>query len=50
MDWRLDLQVINAYNRENVFFYEWDFDENPAERTVIPMLPIVPSVGISTEF
>ena len=50
MDWRLDLQVINAYNRENVFFYEWDFDENPAERTVIPMLPIVPSIGISTEF
>jgi hypothetical protein len=50
LDWRLDLQVINTYNRENVFFYEYDFDNNPAEQTVIPMLPIVPSVGISTDF
>jgi hypothetical protein len=50
MDWRLDLQLINTYNRENVFFYEYDFDKNPADQTVIPMLPIIPSVGISTNF
>ena len=50
MDWQFDIQVINAYNRENIFFYEWDFDENPAKLTVIPMLPVIPSVGISTRF
>jgi hypothetical protein len=50
MDWRLDLQLINTYNRENIFFYEYDFDKNPADQTVIPMLPIIPSVGISTNF
>ncbi len=50
MKWQFDAQVVNAYNHENVFIYEWDFDRNPAEQTVIPMLPIIPSVGISTTF
>ena len=48
--WRFDAQVINVYNHENVFFYDWDFDENPAERTVIPMLPLIPTIGISRRF
>jgi hypothetical protein len=50
MAWQFDAQIINMYNRENVFIYEWDFDENPAARTNIPMLPIIPTVGISTSF
>ncbi|MEJ2048246.1 MAG: TonB-dependent receptor [Calditrichota bacterium] len=50
LDWQLDFQTVNAYNRENVFFYEWDFDQNPAEQTVIPMLPLIPTLGISTNF
>ena len=50
LEWQFDIQVINAYNRENIFFYEYDFDSNPAEETVIPMLPVVPSIGISTRF
>lgn len=50
MNWQFDIQTVNAYDRENVFLYEWDFDENPAERTVIPMLPLIPTVGISTTF
>ncbi len=50
MKWQFDTQVVNLYNRENVFLYEWDFDKNPAERTIISMLPVIPSLGISTTF
>jgi hypothetical protein len=50
MEWQFDIQTVNVYNRENVFLYEWDFDENPAEQTVIPMLPLIPTIGISTNF
>ena len=45
--WQFDLQLVNAYNHKNVFLYEWDFDENPAERTEITMLPLIPTIGIS---
>ncbi|GAB4338709.1 MAG: TonB-dependent receptor [Calditrichia bacterium] len=47
---QFDLQVVNLYKRENVFLYEWDFDENPAKRTTVPMLPLLPTIGISTRF
>jgi len=50
LDWQFDLQVVNVYNRKNVFLYEWDFEENPAERTVIPMLPLIPTLGVSVRF
>ncbi len=50
LEWQFDIQVINAYNRENVFFFDPDYDANPIELNVIPMLPIIPSVGISTRF
>ncbi len=49
-NWQFDVQVINVYNHDNLFIYEWDFDENPAERKDITMLPIIPSIGISTTF
>lgn len=45
-----DIQVVNAMNRSNVFFYEWDFNENPAERTDVTMLPIVPTIGLRVNF
>lgn len=50
LNWQFDMQVVNVYNQENIFFYDWDFDENPAQQNVIPMLPIIPSIGISTAF
>jgi hypothetical protein len=50
LKWQFDAQVINLYNRENVFLYEWDFETNPAARTTITMLPIIPTIGISTNF
>lgn len=45
-----DIQVVNAMNRENVFFYEWNFNENPAERTDVTMLPLVPTLGLKVNF
>ena len=44
------LQVINLYNRKNVFFYFWDHDENPSELVTVNMFPFLPTFGINFEF
>lgn len=49
-NWSADLQVVNLLNRENVFFYNWDFNDNPATRDVISMLPRIPTIGINVDF
>jgi hypothetical protein len=49
-NWTADLQIVNVLNRENIFFYNWDFNENPAKRDEITMLPLVPTIGIGVEF
>ncbi len=43
-------QVINAYSRRNIWFYNYDFDENPVERNEITLLPIIPSVSYTVNF
>ncbi|MCG3157492.1 MAG: hypothetical protein DKINENOH_04126 [bacterium] len=50
--WQMDLSLnlINVYNRKNVFYYVWDFDKNPAERETVPLFPFLPSVGVSAKF
>ncbi|MCH2661215.1 TonB-dependent receptor [bacterium] len=54
-DMRAYLQIINLFNRKNIFNYFWDLEgepENrkPAERNDIPMLPILPSFGLDFNF
>ncbi|MCH8557991.1 MAG: TonB-dependent receptor [Balneolia bacterium] len=49
-DSELQLQVINAYSRRNVWFYNFDFDDNPVTRQDIRMLPILPSVTYTVNF
>lgn len=44
------LQVINAYNRTNVFVYLYDYEDSPATRTGISQFPIFPSFGLEFEF
>jgi len=46
------LQVINTYYKRNVLFYEWDFKSESGVfvRNTIPMMPIVPTFGVSFEF
>lgn len=43
-------QLINAYSRRNVWFYNFDFDENPVERNEVTLLPILPSVSYTVNF
>ncbi|NUO80527.1 TonB-dependent receptor [candidate division KSB1 bacterium] len=50
--WQMDLflNLVNVYNRQNVFYYMWDFDEDPAKRDTIPLFPFLPSIGVSAKF
>lgn len=43
-------QIINAYSRRNIWFYNYDFDENPVERSDVTLLPIIPSVSYTVNF
>ena len=44
------LQFVNLYNRDNVFFYNFDFTEAPGVRRTVPQLPFLPSFGVEFEF
>lgn len=43
-------QIINAYSRRNVWFYNYDFNENPVERQDVQLLPILPSLSYTVNF
>lgn len=43
-------QLINVYSRRNVWFYNYDLDENPAERDAVTLLPILPTVSYTLDF
>ncbi|MGM0545535.1 MAG: TonB-dependent receptor [Bacteroidota bacterium] len=43
-------QIINAYSRRNVWFYNYDLNKNPAEREPITLLPILPTVSYTVDF
>ncbi|CAN5347793.1 TonB-dependent receptor [soil metagenome] len=43
-------QLINVYSRRNIWFYTFDFDENPVERNEVTLLPILPSVSYTVNF
>lgn len=52
-DWgesELQLQIINVYSRRNVWFYNFDFDENPVARTEVNLLPILPAISYTVTF
>lgn len=49
-DWELQLQIINLYSRRNVWFYTYDFDENPIRQETVALLPILPSVSYTVNF
>lgn len=46
----LQLQLINAYSRRNLWFYQFDFDENPARQESVRMLPILPAITYTIQF
>ncbi|MEX2585405.1 MAG: TonB-dependent receptor [Balneolaceae bacterium] len=43
-------QLINAYSRKNIWFYQYDFDENPVEQNEINLLPILPAISYTVTF
>jgi hypothetical protein len=44
------VDVVNAYNHENVFLYIWDLEADPPIRRTITMFPRLPSVGFNIRF
>ena len=44
------LQIVNAYNRKNVFIYTFDYTNNPPERQATSQFPFLPSIGLTVEF
>lgn len=47
-EWQL--QLINAYSRRNVWFYDYDLEEQPAERTEVTLLPLLPTISYTLDF
>lgn len=50
--WSLDpeIQIINVYNRKNVYIRSYDTTENPATFQDVTMLPFLPTVGVTVHF
>jgi hypothetical protein len=47
--WYID--VINVYDKENILFHTWDYDDDPPEKTEYTLLPIpIPSLGVNFRF
>lgn len=49
-DSELQIQVVNAYNRRNIWFYEYDFGENPIAVDPVKMLPLLPNISYTLFF
>lgn len=46
----LQLQIINVYSRRNVWFRNFDFEENPVEQNDVTLLPILPAISYTLSF
>lgn len=44
------IELLNIYNRRNVYFYIWDLEKDPPVRRAITMLPLLPSIGLNVRF
>jgi hypothetical protein len=50
--WSLEpnLQIINLYNRDNVYIRTYDLTANPATYDDVTMLPLIPTIGVNVRF
>lgn len=48
--WRPYVNVVNAYNRSNVFSYTFDYGAVPPTRSGWSQLPFLPTVGVEFEW
>lgn len=44
------LNILNVYNRRNVLFYFFEYDQLPPVRSGISMFPVLPSLGMEVSF
>jgi hypothetical protein len=44
------LQIVNVYNRKNIYIRTYDTTKNPAEYQDVTMLPFLPTLGVSVKF
>lgn len=44
------LQIVNAYNRRNVWIYKFDYEDNPPTSEAISQFPILPTIGLTVEW
>jgi outer membrane cobalamin receptor len=51
-DYELQIQVINAYSRRNIWFYQYDSEpDGTLERTEVPQIPVpIPNLSFSLTF
>ncbi|MDX1636829.1 MAG: TonB-dependent receptor [Balneolaceae bacterium] len=49
-DAQWQLQLINVYSRRNIWFYNFNVEENPIEREEVSMLPILPNISYTVNF
>jgi len=50
-DYELQIQVINAYSRRNIWFYQYDTPDGRIERTETPQIPVpIPNLSFSLTF
>lgn len=50
-DYELQFQLINAYNRSNVWFYFFEFNENDVERNTVTQIPVpLPNISLTIDF
>lgn len=50
--WSIDpeIQIINVYNRKNVYVRSYDMKKNPATFKDVTMLPFLPTIGVTVHF
>lgn len=44
------VNVVNVYNRKNVLFYFFQYEETPPTRSGISMFPVLPTFGLEVSF
>jgi hypothetical protein len=51
-DYKLQFQVINAYARRNIWFYQYQSeDDGTLDRTEVPQIPVpIPNLALSLTF
>jgi len=47
-EWKF--QIINVYNRQNIWFNQLDLDDNPGVLSQVQQLPLLPNISYSVQF